>query len=658
MQRRAFVLGAIGLSGLAWLAVSDGPTTRRVRKINDAIRSRGLGQLPTLARERLELQFPWLAEISGLQSRVRINQEIDPAALNLIVTTPEFEEITGCGLWNALYDPSVQTIFVDRSLVWPVELLVEGDKGTVSMYRLDNTNIVVGFLNFILAHELGHWRRRSKTAGCFVYAMPNEERPSKKENFAEEQAADALAVSAIMASFQQGTVPKPLMTLNSAQLFGSFRASQAEIGAMDIIVSMLEITRKMLFSAGPYSPYFADSQHPDFLRRCETTIRSLTTSGDRSSLIERMPLVREELHRMAGLAFLSAHELVFPEPISNLDVRDRVIWAGTVPVQPTPTSQNDKLIYPDEHLFSVPLASFESAGHRRAIALTESCLTGNSKPGPGDDPYTTPGSWIGKLFDEGHQTAGLPVPRIPGPRPDHGHDDYSAFPGFLYTGTRWTWEDDTGASRMIDEVDLKALIAAKGHADVSIGPLQRSKTGILVPFVSRSDISNSTFRVAHLAQYEPDNLSLDPTFVVPIGNRLVDAAAAVYSQNTWWMPSRSIDKFGHEEIQILRLRPGRELSEFARMPALTSLLPPDAPENMRGRYTPREPRSLLLSNGLLLMGYIGDSLFIISPQAATCKIIFHPVESGLRISDLGFGKILFWKENGRKCYVIDTGINL
>jgi hypothetical protein len=472
MRRRAFVLGAIGLSGLAWLALSEGPNARRVRRINEAIRSGGLGQLPSLARERLEIQFPWLAEISGA-SRVRINQEIDPAQLNLIVTTPEYEKITGCGLWNALYDPSIQTIFIDRSLVWPVELLVEGNKGTFSMYRLDNINVVVGFLNFILAHELGHWQRRSQTAGCFVYAMPSEEPQSRKEDFAEEQAADALAVSGIMRSFQQGSVPPLLMSLNSAQLFGSVMASPAETGAMDIIVSMLEITRKMLFSAGPYSPYFSDTRHPNFLRRCEAAIKSLTTTDGGTSLIERMPLVQEELRRMTGLASSAAREIVFPEPISNLDIRNRTIWAGTVPVQPTPPSPKDKLIYPDEHLFSLPLASIESAGPRTAVTLSDSRLTGNSKPGPKDDPYTTPGAWIGKLFDEGHQKIGFPAPKIPGPRPDKGHDGYSAFPGFLYTGTSWTWEDRAGASRTIDEADLKEMIAAHGYSDVSIGPLQR-----------------------------------------------------------------------------------------------------------------------------------------------------------------------------------------
>jgi hypothetical protein len=640
MRRRAFVLGAIGLAGLAWLAVSDGPNARRMRKINDAIRSGGLGQLPALARQRLELQFPWLAQISGVQSRVRINQEIDPAQLNLVVTTPEFEDITGCGLWNALYDPSLQTIFIDRSLVWPIELLVEGDKGTFSMYRLDDINVVVGFLNFILAHELGHWRRRSPTAGCFVYAMPREEAPFEKENFAEEQAADALAVSAIMEGFQQGSVPPLLMSLNSAQLFGSIIASPAEMGAMDIIVSMLEITRKMLFSAGPYSPYFADSRHPNFLRRCESAIRSLTATDNRTSLIDRMPLVREELHRMAGLPSLAAHEVVFPEPISNLDIRDGLIWLGTVPVQPTPTSQNDKLTYPDERLFSVSLASIEDAGHRKVIPLNESRLTGNSKPGPNEDPYTTPGAWIGKLFDEGHRKVGLPAPGIPGPRPDHGHDEYSSFPGFLYTGTRWTWVDAAGESRTVDEVDLKALIAAKGHADVSLGPLQRSERDILVPFVAQSDTSATTFRVARLAQNEPDQLTLDQMFVVPLGRRPVDASTAVYSENTWWMSSFSTLGAGREAIHVLRLGPGAQLLDYAHIPALVSLLPPDAPKNMRGRYAPREPRSLLLSNGLILMGYVGDSLFVVNPRMTTCKIIFHPIEDGLRVSDCGGGKVL------------------
>jgi hypothetical protein len=178
---------------------------------------------------------------------------------------------------------------------------------------------------------------------------------------------------------------------------------------------------------------------------------------------------------------------------------------------------------------------------------------------------------------------------------------------------------------------------------------------VIVPFVTHSDVSNLTFRVARLALYKPDHLTFDPAFVVPLRRSSIDVSAAVYSGNMWWIPGLSTDGAGHVQISILRLRPGGELSEHARIPALTSLLPADAPANMRGRYSPREPRSLLLSNGLILMGYIGDSLFVINSRTTTCKTIFHPIESGLRISDCGSGKILLWKENGRKCYVIDAG---
>jgi hypothetical protein len=105
MQRRTFLLGVVSAAALTWLALSDSPSARRARKLNDAIRANHLGQLPEIARERLALQFPWLARIAGVRSNVRINQTIDSAELNLVVTTPEFEDMTGCGLWNALYDP-------------------------------------------------------------------------------------------------------------------------------------------------------------------------------------------------------------------------------------------------------------------------------------------------------------------------------------------------------------------------------------------------------------------------------------------------------------------------------------------------------------------------------------------------------------------------
>jgi hypothetical protein len=654
VKRRTFLLGAISVSALTWLALSDSPSARRGRKINDAIQSGRLGQLAEVPKKRLALQFPWLSRLSGASSGIRINQSIDPAGLNLVITTPEFENITGCGLWNALYDSTLQTIFVDQSLVWPTELLVEGDHGTITMFNLDDMNIVVGFLNFILAHELGHWKRHSPTAGCFLRAMPEDtsQAGANEANFIEEQAADALAVAAIMKGFEQNSVPQPLLALNSAQLFGASGANAAELGAMDIIVSTLEMTRKMLFSAGPYSPYFSDSRHPNFLKRCEAAIRAVTTSANQSSLIDRMPLVREELHRIDGLRSHEARELVLPEPISCLDVRKGQIWVGTVPVQPTPSSKDEKIFYPTEHVFSIPISRPDDKRQRASITLAESRLAGSSKPGANDDPYVTPGGWLRRLFNEGHAGLGLPAPKIVGPRPDLGHDDYSAFPGFLYTGTRWTWQDDAARFHEVDGDDLSASLAALGHSEVIIGPFRRMGSDIVVPFVSRRGTFDPTFRVVRLPSNGLEGLAFDPRFIVPLGKRPVDLGAAIYSQNSWWMPGVVDSVDGRKVIEICRFRPEAEPLSFARIDALINLIPPGAPKNMQARYTPREPRGLILSNDLLLMGYVGDSLFLINPVQASCKVLFHPIERGLRISDLGNGMILLWKENGRKCYIV------
>jgi hypothetical protein len=349
-----------------------------------------------------------------------------------------------------------------------------------------------------------------------------------------------------------------------------------------------------------------------------------------------------------------AHELVLPEPISNLDVRNGQIWVGTVPVQPTPASQNDQIIFPTERLFRLPVGTFDGEPQRRAILLAENVLAGNSKPGPGDDQYTVPGTWVGKLFDEGQAEVGLPAPIVLDPHPDHGHDGYSSFPGFLYTGTRWSWEDKTGQSHEIDEEELRPILTAKGYTDLQFGPLKRSGGDIVVPFISRKGDSDLTFRVARLPPNGLDDLTLDARYVRPLEDRQIDIAAAVCLGETWWLPGIANGTDGRREIVVCYLQPGATLIEFARISALASLLLPGAPKHMRERYESREPRSLLLSNGLLLIGYNGDSLFVINPKAATYKIIFHPIERGLRISDLGKGKILLWKGNGRKCYIVQT----
>jgi hypothetical protein len=83
------------------------------------------------------------------------------------------------------------------------------------------------------------------------------------------------------------------------------------------------------------------------------------------------------------------------------------------------------------------------------------------------------------------------------------------------------------------------------------------------------------------------------------------------------------------------------------------LIAADVPPQFARAMTPSEPRSFLASDGSILFGYVNDALYRIDPNRHEVRIVFHPVENGLRITDLGNGRMFFWMGNGRKAYIVD-----
>jgi hypothetical protein len=247
------VAGAVGIGALlCWLGFSENPTDRRIKQLNELISSGKLADTPPVIHRRLEIQFEWLARHAGVKSKIVTNGLIEPHQLTLIVTTPAVEDATHCGTGNALYDPTINTIFIDISLVWPTEVNVIGTKSVNAMFTPEDLEYVASYTNFILAHELGHWQAHSKEAAFFYYGWNDG-----GASLPEEEAADESAVRTLLAAGIADDEPASLRSINSLTAFGFGHEQLSPIDRIgaDMLGGIINMSYDLLFSSSPYSPY-------------------------------------------------------------------------------------------------------------------------------------------------------------------------------------------------------------------------------------------------------------------------------------------------------------------------------------------------------------------------------------------------------------------
>lgn len=256
----------------AWLALSNSQADIRVRRLNSAIANGELGRVDSRLQTRLEAQFAWLAHHAGVGTPIAVNGPIRQRQLTLLVTTPKYQSLTFCGSGNAILDPSLNAIFVDESLVWPTEVNIIGTPSVNSMFTVDSYGYVVSYTNFLLAHELGHWRSRDKAAAFFYYGWSDG-----VASYAQEQEADAFAVRTILAAREAGDEPDNLRDLDSLSLngLGNTSLTRRESGAADILGGVLLMMNDLLFSSSPFSPFFSDRSHPNLLSRVANAVREI-----------------------------------------------------------------------------------------------------------------------------------------------------------------------------------------------------------------------------------------------------------------------------------------------------------------------------------------------------------------------------------------------
>src|SRR5271165_2394647 len=403
--RRSVTLRNVILSGsiialMVWLAVSTNPSKHRERLLNELIAKGELGKTNPTLQKRLQMQFTWLTRHTGVRLPVGINEHISQDRLSLIVTTPQYERYTHCGTGNALYDPSLNIIFVDQSLVWPTEVNIIGTPSVNSMFTIDNYGYVVSYTNFILAHELGHWQKHHKAAAFFYYGWDDG-----AASLGEEQGADRAAVGTIFAGRAAGDEPPGLSKLDALSVIGlgAAQLTTRESAAGDILGGMVLMTNDLLFSSSPFSPYYSNGSHPDMLKRADDAIRDVEVTPLGAVLKAETGLVHAELGRFAALGNWDHREIFFPGPLTTAEVRAGSLWLGRTDI---PSIGTVKL---EEQIDRIPLSALSQEVEHSGDPISPMLVkTGYSNVGEEYGYAEDFGSWIKREFEQGDQTIGLP----------------------------------------------------------------------------------------------------------------------------------------------------------------------------------------------------------------------------------------------------------
>jgi hypothetical protein len=106
-------------------------------------------------------------------------------------------------------------------------------------------------------------------------------------------------------------------------------------------------------------------------------------------------------------------------------------------------------------------------------------------------------------------------------------------------------------------------------------------------------------------------------------------------------------------VELWRILP-RQPQLFDTATFLVGQAGADLQTGTLSRLVPENPKLVPIGGGRAVFGYDHDSLYLVDQQLGHLKLLFHPASAGLRLTDLGAGRIMFWMLHARKAYIVNT----
>jgi hypothetical protein len=619
------------------------PSKKRMAQINALVASHQLGNVNPKLQKKLDAQFRWLVANTGVKADVAVNKALRKDRLTLLVTDPRYVSLTHCGAGNAIFDPSLHAIFIDIGLVHPYEVNIIGTPSVSTMFSADDLPYVEHYTNFIIGHELGHWAKRSRASAFFYYGFNDG-----NSHLSEELDADRFAIETLRRGYARGG-KSPGSPAVASVLSDDARLTD------DVLAGIVQMNQNLLFSNSPYSPYFSDQAHPDFLTRVALAIKHVGGASPSSS---RAAFLSAYTQRIADLGSWSHQELVFSGPISAAGFRNKSLWLAQVDIPPEPQGPGDNIVF-EEKLYRIPGSSFSMANvaSMGVSPPLKSVATGFSRVGEKFNYEESIGGWSERQFEDGNRDAGLPPAELP-PDP-HSSIIWapSRWGGLQKEGILWQW--DARGSRKTGKTSEKEFLSTLRlrfpRGTIALGHPQWCDNQVTLPFKVEDGDVQSFYA---LAIDSSDRITLDTKDAVTlrVEGAAIDIKGATYWHRAWWVPVRRDANAAGYRTQIWRLT-----SNSQELFGETKFLPAGHDAAADKRYLdgidPESVKFKPTSNEKVVFGYDGDALYLIDDHGSPAdriRLLFAPASEGVGVIDLGAGVLAIWNLNSRKIYFIDT----
>jgi hypothetical protein len=324
--RVAILLVSIGL--LSWLVWSPQNGVSRIAGINRGLVTGTIGHLDSTSEAELKKTLDWLSAAAGFDETISLDQPYSVDArkrgeLQVFVTTPEARRYTQCGTGNAVYDASLDAVFIDKEIVIPADwqqlLAAPDDEWGLSIpLTLHDAPWLRVYLRFVILHELGHRKLHRKRATAFdVHLTRTSAELKEMENDADEFAISQMMVAYSIAG-RFGV--QPVEEYTGDTIHYPVKASMPV--ADQVQASLVEMA--LLISAGrlalpSVTPLYRDDySHPSYIDRAQGLVRqSLMRNDINPDLKLYAQYVDESMDRMQQSRKSGMVEITADQPIGG-----------------------------------------------------------------------------------------------------------------------------------------------------------------------------------------------------------------------------------------------------------------------------------------------------------------------------------------------------
>ncbi len=271
--------------------------------------------------------------MSGITETPIINADPARGRLHFFLTDPAVSAFTYCEEGNAVYDPTLDTVFVDRALFQPSELPRVGqalmwERWAPSTFAFSRT-----FAQLVLLHELGHRQGRSRKSRFDSWLRDPMDDERDADRFAVEKfrlaviRGDGFADDDVISEVREAGIDSSLPI--ESQLVASllFATSQMSVG--------------LLFAKGRFSSLSSDERHPSYGTRARGISEALRAgAADDPVLSKYLDYFDASTARVDALRTLPFIEVYGMGPVADATLtdegvaivdRDWRLWVAVLP---------------------------------------------------------------------------------------------------------------------------------------------------------------------------------------------------------------------------------------------------------------------------------------------------------------------------------------